>query len=1058
MMALLSQPLAAALSTANLRCEYLTDPRGIDSVKPRLSWVVESKDRGEAQTAYRILVASSADALAGDRGDLWDSGKVESAATGQIHYEGSALESGMQCYWKVRSWNKDGSPSEWSQPASWTVGLLKASDWSAKWIDAAERAPRQTRQGTIKILSATYRAADNAGSFDATRLVRKLERTGSFQLNVGNIAMGADPAYGHPKELRMIYEVDGKKTSRTFPEKTDVRFPDDFLPPPAIVRASYESADGGSSADVTESLAKLAADGYFEIPVNNATMGSDPAPDVVKRLQVEFQLNGKAETRTIAENAKFKFPDDLLKAGTVPYLRRGFSVNKPLARATIHATALGIYELRLNGRRVGDHILAPEWTDYNKRLLYQEYDVTGLVKEGANALGAQVANGWYSGHIGNGGFQYWGTSPALFAQLELVYQDGSRERVVTDSVWKSHASPLLSTDFMMGENYDATKEIPGWDMPGFDDSAWVGVMERAEPSREFDGQVMEPVRELMELKTKTLTEPQPGKWTYDLAQNMVGVVRLHIQAPAGTRITLRHGEMLNPDGTLYTANLRGAPSIDTYVCKGGGMETWQPKFTFHGFRYVELTGVPVKPPLDAVTGIVIGSDTPKAGSFSCSDPRINQLQSNIEWGQRGNYLSVPTDCPQRDERLGWMGDAQVFVGTAIYNSDVAPFFTKWLVDVTDSQGPDGSFADVSPFAGPSTGTPAWGDAGVICPWTIYETYGDRQLLERQYPSMTAWLDWCGKNSNNFVRSGNRGNDYGDWLSIGADTDKELLGTAYYAYSASLVAKAAAALGKSADAEAYTKLFDSIKNAFIAKYVSPDGAIKGNTQTAWLLALKFNLLPDDLRAIAADLLERDIIAKDYHLSTGFVGVSYLLPEVSKAGKTDTAYRLLMQDTFPSWLFSVKMGATTIWERWDGWTPDKGFQDVGMNSFNHYSLGSCGEWLYRNVGGIGADPAEPGFKKIVIHPLVGGGLTGAKATYRSIHGLIGSDWKTSDGAFALNIEIPANTTATVFVPARNAASVRESGKSAAEAEGVTFLRTENGAAVFAVGSGSYRFTAR
>ena len=417
-------------------------------------------------------------------------------------------------------------------------------------------------------------------------------------------------------------------------------------------------------------------------------------------------------------------------------------------------TALGLYELHLNGQRVGDYMLAPEWTDYNKRVRYQAYDVTALVRPGENVLGALVANGWYAGHIGNGGFQVWGTVPALLAQLEITYTDGSSERVVTDETWREHPSPLLASDFMLGESYDARLELAGWDRPGpdggngFDESRWAAVAVRKE-ARHLDWQVTQPVRATGEIKPKTVTEPKPGRWTFDLGQNMVGVVRLKLAARAGTQVTLRHAEMLNPDGTLYVTNLRGAPSTDHYICKGGG-ETWQPAFTFHGFRYVELTGVSEKPPADAVTGIVLGSDTPRTGEFACSDPRINQLQSNIQWGQRGNYLSVPTDCPQRDERLGWMGDAEVFVRTATGNADVQAFFSKWLVDVDDAQSPEGMFKDVSPSkSGWGGGVPAWGDAGVICPWTIYQAYGDRRILERHLPAMIKWVEWCKGQSTEF---------------------------------------------------------------------------------------------------------------------------------------------------------------------------------------------------------------------------------------------------------------------------------------------------------------------
>jgi len=1048
--------MQAAVEVGNLRCEYLVDPLGIDTPQPRLSWVLESTTRGEKQTAYRILAASSMKLLDDGKGDLWDTGKVEGDVTCQIAYNGTKLGSRARCFWKVRSWDKDGQPSGWSKPASWTIGLLEPSEWSARWIDAGAVRKASTGDALPVIRRAVYEAIDGAGSLDVTGKLVELARSGGFSVNVDNNSLGNDPAYNHVKHLVVEYEIAGGKSVGRFPEGATLHFPEDLSSPPEIRRAVYEAIDGSGSRDVTRKLLKKAQDGSFSLVVGNDELGDDPSRDHVKRLRVEFSRDGQVAEKVIAEKSRFNYPSDLVLPATVPYLRKTFNVTKTVARATVYATALGIYELRLNGKRIGDHILAPEWTDYSKRLRYQEYDVTDLLASGRNVIGAQVANGWYSGHIGNGGYRYWGKSPALFAQLELTYADGGTERVVTDGTWKSRVSPMLSTDFMMGEDYDATKEVRGWDRPEFNDSDWLPVKERTEAARTMVGQVMEPVRQLAEIPAKTLTEPKPGRWTYDLGQNMVGVVRLRISAAAGTRITLRHAEMLNPDGTIYTDNLRGAPSIDHYICKGGGVEIWQPKFTFHGFRYVELTGLATKPSMDAVTGIVIGSDTPKAGVFVSSDPQINQLQSNIEWGQRGNYLSVPTDCPQRDERLGWMGDAQVFVKTATFNADVAAFFTKWLVDVTDSQEPDGCFADVSPFAGPGKGAPAWGDAGVICPWTIYQAYGDLRLLERQYPSMEKWVEYCKGQSPGNIRSGSRGNDYGDWLSIGADTNKELIGTAYYAYSTRLVAMAAAALGKTADAAKYEALFQDIRKAFIAKYVSQDGRIAGNTQCSYLMALKFDLLPEELRAKAVEYLEADIIARDYHLSTGFVGVSYLLPELTKAGKIDTAYRLLHQDTFPSWLFSVKMGATTIWERWDGWTPDKGFQDIGMNSFNHYSLGSCGEWLYQTAAGINSD--GPAFKRIVIKPVPGGKLTRVKGQLRTIHGLVSSEWSTANGTFTLAATIPANTTATIHVPAKDAEGVMESGKPAATAEGVKFLRTENGTAVYAVESGSYLFTSR
>ena len=972
-------PAVAAPTTVGLRCEYLVNPLGIHETVPRFSWRMSSGQRGEKQTAYRLLVASSPELLAKQQGDLWDSGKVKTDQSAQVEYAGKPLHSRMRCYWTVQVWDHNGKPAPWSKPAHWSMGLLESGDWSAKWIVAPP----------ITLVAATQRQV-------------------------------------------------------------------------VIRKASYEAVDGTASKDVTALLTNRLKAGDTEVKVTNEAFGGDPAYNHVKHLKVDLTIDGKPQTVVVDENGIFNVQGG---AKALPYLRKAFALTKPIRHASLYATALGVYELHLNGQRVGDHILAPEWTDYRKRIRYQEYDVTSMLKSGDNALGALVAHGWFSGHLGNGGYQYYGTVPELFAQLEVTYTDGSTERIVTDASWKAHISPILSSDFMLGENYDSRQELGGWDKPGLSESDWspvsmdYGVMDSRKPpiaKDHLEATVSEPVRETGEIKPKSLKEAAKGRWTFDLGQNMVGVVRLKVSAPAGTRLTLRHAEMLNPDGTIYTTNLRGAPSIDTYITHGGSTEIWQPRFTFHGFRYVELTGLPTKPGMDAVTGIVINSDTPRAGEFACSDPRINQLQSNIQWGQRGNYLSVPTDCPQRDERMGWMGDAEVFVRTATYNADVAAFYTKWLVDVDDAQTADGAYSDISPSYG-GGGTPAWADAGVICPWTIYQANGDTRLLQRHLPNMARWVEWCRVHSTNLIRDKDRNGDYGDWLSQGANTPKDLIGTAYFAYSTHLLSKAYRAVGDASNAEKYEQLFEEIKAAFNKRYVKEDGRITGNTQCCYAMALKFELLPDALRPLAAKYLEDDIKAKGNHLSTGFVGVSYLLPTLTNAGKLDTAYTLLTQDTFPSWLFSVKHGATTIWERWDGWTPEKGFQDPGMNSFNHYSLGSCGEWLFDAAAGIDLDPAQAGFKHILLRPKVDGPLTWVKAHHDCLYGRIESNWTRENGTLTLNVTVPPNTTATVYMPAADANSVMEGTGPAAKATGVKFLRSEAGTAVYEVESGTYTFKA-
>ena len=949
------------LRATGLRCASLTNPIGVDDPRPLLSWTLTADHRGASQSAYQVVVATTAAGLDAAGPDLWDSGRVTSAAQAHVPYGGKPLSARQAVAWRVRAWDEAGHPGPWSAPASWEVGLPTASDWGAKWI--GDGTPPADRDLTVE-------------------------------------------------------------------------------------SASYETTDGKVAKDVTAAVRDRVRYQRLAIPVTNDALGGDPAPNRPKRLRVRYTLAGGPAVEVVfAEQATAALPPRPLQV-----LRRTFRVDRPVVRARLYATALGLYELKVNGKPAGDHVLAPDWTDYAKRVRYQAYDVTDLVKTGDNAIAGTVANGWYAGHIGNGAFQRYGKRPCLMAQLELTHDDGSIDRIVTDGQWRSHDGPILASDFMLGEDCDGRVTVPD-DGPG-----WVPVTERTDGlPPEVDAQVDQPVRELMTVSPKAITEPTPGHYVFDLGQNMVGVERLRLSAPAGTMVTVRVAEMLNPDQTIYTANYRGATSTDHYTCRGGG-EVWQPRFTFHGFRYLELTGLPSKPGLDAVTGVVLGSDTPSTGTWGCSDARLNQLWSNIRWGQRGNFVSVPTDCPQRDERLGWMGDAQVFAGTAVYNADVSAFFDKWMTDVDDERSADGQYTNTSPEPNLNEcGTPAWADAGVICPWVMYQTYGDRRELQRHLPAMAKWVDWCKVHSVGLIRSHDRGSDFGDWLSIKANTPKDLLGTAFFAHSADLVSRSAKACGDDAMAAKYAGLFSQVAAAFRTKYVRGDGMIGHDTQTGYALALAFDLLPEGDRAAAAQRLADNVHAKGDHLSTGFLGVSYLLPTLADHGQLPTAYTLLTQDSFPSWLFSVKHGATTIWERWDGWTPDKGFQDAGMNSFNHYSLGSCGQWLYQSVAGLAQPPGDVGFAKLLVRPQIGGGLTEAHATYDSIRGPIATAWHVTGNRFALDVTVPPNVTATVTVPTSDPAGVTESDGPAAQAAGVTGVRTEAGTAVVEVGSGTYHFAA-
>ena len=756
-----------------------------------------------------------------------------------------------------------------------------------------------------------------------------------------------------------------------------------------------------------------------------------------------------------------------------PYLRKEFANQKELVTARLYATAIGLYECYLNGVRVGDALLTPGWTDFCKHIQYQVYDVTELLQQGLNAFGAVLGDGWGVGHIAWVGRQRYADRPQLLAQIVLTYADGSKEIIAADNTWKVTSGPILESDMLMGESYDARRELTGWDKAGYDDTRWWPAEVFADHDAALvatNGPAVKRQEELRPVTIHKIPDFVNPRWIFDLGQNMVGWVRLRVCGEKGMTVSIRYAEVLNSDGTLYTANLRTARNTDYYTLKGSGEEVWEPHFLFHGFRYVELLGFPGTPTEETITGIVIHSDIPPTGTFECSDPLINQLQHNIVWGQKGNFVDVPTDCPQRDERLGWTGDAQVFIRTAAFNMNVASFFTKWTRDLEDAQLPEGAYPAVAP--NPSAwsigdGGPAWADAGIICPWTIYQCYGDTRLLEARYASMQRFIEFLSQTSQNGLRcyeeyEGWHG--FGDWLALdGSDgreggTAKELIGTAFFAYSSQLLARIAHILGKDEDAERYDNLSRRAREAFVKRFVLPDGTLKGGTQTSYVLALHFDLLPADLRPIAVVELVRNIEQRDNHLSTGFVGTPYLNRVLSEMGHLDTAYALLKQTTWPSWLYSVTQGATTIWERWDGWTHDKGFQDQTMNSFNHYAYGAVGAWMYAVIGGIDVDQEQPGYKHIIMRPQPGGGSTYAKTGLHSMYGLIRSEWTLENNNFDWQITVPANTTATVYVPAKDVSHVTENGHPIEKVGGITFLRVENGSAVFNVKAGSYSFSSQ
>jgi alpha-L-rhamnosidase len=878
-----------------LRCEYLTNPLGIDVLSPRLSWQLASSDRNVRQTSYHLLVADSREAIESNVGNCWDTGRVESGDSIHIIYKGILLKPRTPYYWKVRVWDQAEKISTWSEIASWEMGLLNTNPWHADWITPG-------------------------------------------------------------------WEED--------------------------------------------------------------TTSSQPGP----------------------------------------MLRKEFLLDEEIANARLYISSLGLYQVDLNGSKVGDWLFTPGWTTYNHRILYQTYDVTDQLYKGANVIGAMLADGWYRGYLGwKGRRNVYGTKLALIAHLYIAYKDGREQIISTDKTWKAATGALLASDLYNGEIYDARLEKTGWSRRGYDDHTWQNVCTLNRSTNQLAAQVNPPVRAIEVRQPTDIFQSPSGKTLVDLGQNITGRVRIRLHGAAGTTITLQHGEILDQQGELYTSNLRTAKQTVVYTLKGGNEEVYEPQFTFQGFRYIQVDGYPGEITKDSIQGVVIHSDMPETGSFECSHSLINQLQKNILWSQKGNFLDVPTDCPQRDERLGWTADAQVFIRTASFNMEVASFFTRWLRDLADDQTVDGRVPFVVPDILPDEGgTAAWGDAATICPWTLYLCYGDTGILEAQYKSMKAWVTYMLSRADMHLIW--RDALFGDWLAIASPSDRfphdvtetDLIATAFFAYSTYLLHKAAHVLGYQDDAAKYGNLARDIRAAFCHEFLTSSGRLTSNTQTGYTLALMFDLLPEAQRPEAVRRLAEEVRKHDMHISTGFVGTPYLLQVLSRFGYLELAYELLLQEDCPSWLYPISKGATTIWERWDGIKPDGSFQDETMNSFNHYAYGAVGEWLYRVVAGIDLDPESPGYKHILIQPQPGGNLTYAKASYQSLYGRIASSWEWKDDCFHLTVTIPSNTRATIRLPHANLNEVWEGDEPLSRVPSIYEARQDEQDVIVMVGSGEYAFT--
>jgi len=754
--------------------------------------------------------------------------------------------------------------------------------------------------------------------------------------------------------------------------------------------------------------------------------------------------------------------------GPALLFRKSFLIKKKIISATVFVTAHGMYEASLNGKKIGDAFLTPGWTSYNKRLQYQAYDITDLMAMGENVIGMNVGSGWYRTPLAwNDNKNLYGKKLGLLLQVNIIYSDGSRETVLSDNSWKTtDRGPIRFSEIYNGEILDARQEIPGWNKTGFDDQSWQQVIEKDYIKSNLIGTYNEPVVKHESFHPLRIFTSPKGEQIVDFGQNLVGWAQFRVQGKAGDRIIVEHAEVLDKNGNFYTENLRAAKATDTYILQGKGEEFFEPHFTFHGFRYLRVQGFPGEIKPENITAVTLYSNMHPSGHFTCSNPMLNQLQHNIQWGQKGNFLDVPTDCPQRDERLGWTGDAQAFSRTACFNMDVHNFFSKWMKDVAADQSEDGRVPFVVPnVLGPMAGGSAgWADVSTIIPWNIWLAFGDRKILEDQYQSMKGWVGFMQKHSTDYLW--NTGFHFGDWLFYrpaddndgrSAVTDKYLIAQCFFAHSVQLLVNAAKVLGKQDDVQKYSDLLDKVKDAFMKEYMTSSGRLVSGTQTAYVLALQFDMLPDSLRPQAAKRLVNNIQDYDNHLTTGFLGTPYLCEVLTRYGYDTVAYKLLLQESYPSWLYPVKMGATTIWERWDGQKPDSSFQTPGMNSFNHYAYGAIGDWMYRNITGLDTYDEGAGYKKIRIRLHKGGNLNYASAELETGYGKLSVYWKIDNGKFTMDVEIPVNTTAAIFIPATTAASVSENGKPLSDEKEIVIKGSQGHFLEIQTGSGSYHFSA-
>jgi alpha-L-rhamnosidase len=1046
------------------------NPLGIGAGDISFGWTATSSQRGTNQQAYQIRVGTSAASQ-----DVWDSGQVQSARQVDVTLPSSIhLQPATRYYWQVLVWDTQGQASAWSNAVWFETGLLAESDWSgAAWITRPNNASPNPAAWTNYTATVDFTLQSQAfGVF--LRSSTDAQNAYMFQINV----TGTTPVFKPHKRVGGTYTVLGTVNLSPFgytnATLTGTKNTLQFVMSGSTITTKLNGVTIDTRTDSTF------ASGLVGFRTDGAEAGLVSRVQVVDSASGTTLINPDFSKGENGFSGGFIANNALNLAGSIdsvfanlppslPLLRGKFVARAGIASARVYASAQGLYEVSINGQKAGDQFLAPGWTDYNARIQSQTYDVTNLVQSGTNVIGAALADGWYRGSVGIDWTGVYGNQLAFVAKIKVTYTDGSSDWFSTGTSWKASDGPYAQGDLQDGESYNANFAQPGWNTTTFDDSSWLTSATATNVSARLIPQPDEPIRMVTTRTAQSRTEILPQTWIYDLGQNMVGVPKVLLSGTKGQTITLRHGEDIYRTGTqtgqLYTANLRTAKATDTYTFAVSGTVTYQPTFTQHGFRYIEITGVTSPPAAADVQGVVLSSDLPDVGDLNTSNSLLNQLVSNIRWGQRSNFLSIPTDTPARDERLGWTGDINVFAPAAARYKDTRAFLSKWMTDVRGAQKTNGNIPAVVPqplnnFDDTGVG---WADAFITIPYAVWRATGDERILRENWTAMKAFYQFVHDSATgdgDLLEQGRSSWFSGDWLSLETNWNRleehKVIGTAYFAEDTRMMAEMAVVMGETNQAAQWSALVPQIRAAFVSAYRGTDGSIYQGTQTAYAMALGMNMIADsDQRQQTAGKFIQKLAADSNHLRTGFLGTPWLLPALTKMGRNDLAMQLLLNQDYPSWGFPITMGATTMWERWNSINPDGTFGPVDMNSFNHYAYGAVGDWMFGNLGGIQA--LEPGYKTSRIAPLIGyGGLTSATCSQVTTFGRLATAWSISSGTAVLNVEIPVNTTSEVWLPASDGATVYEGSVPAKNASGVQFLRTENGATVWSAGSGSYAFS--